>query len=200
MSDDGWRRERPEDDEDFGPPLFGDVPTTEVRPGDLSFGDADTGSLPHWTEPPTGEIPRVLSNTPSPDPTDDLDVWSSFSSESPVWSDDDPTGGVERDPSQPVPVTRDVTGGQPVWRDETERDPSAPVRRVLLAVDPVEAVVDEAVAWHADLLLTHHPLFLRPVNGVPATSSKGRVVHRLVRSGCGLYAAHTNADVAAPGV
>ena len=79
-------------------------------------------------------------------------------------------------------------------------DPTAPVRRVLLAVDPVEAVVDEAVAWHADLLLTHHPLFLRPVNGVPATSSKGRVVHRLVRSGGGLYAAHTNADVAAPGV
>jgi dinuclear metal center YbgI/SA1388 family protein len=79
-------------------------------------------------------------------------------------------------------------------------DPAAPVRRVLLAVDPVEAVVDEAVAWHADLLLTHHPLFLRPVNGVPATSFKGRVVHRLVRSGCGLYAAHTNADVAAPGV
>jgi dinuclear metal center YbgI/SA1388 family protein len=79
-------------------------------------------------------------------------------------------------------------------------DPSAPVRRVLLAVDPVEAVVDEAVAWHADLLLTHHPLFLRPVHGVPATSSKGRVVHRLVRSGCALYTAHTNADVAAPGV
>ena len=79
-------------------------------------------------------------------------------------------------------------------------DPSAPVRRVLLAVDPVEAVVDEAVAWHADLLLTHHPLLLRAVHGVPATSFKGRSIHRLVRAGCGLYTAHTNADVAAPGV
>lgn len=79
-------------------------------------------------------------------------------------------------------------------------DPSAPVRRVLLAVDPVEAVVDEAVTWHADLLLTHHPLLMRPVHGVPATTFKGRVIHRLVRSGCGLYTAHTNADVAAPGV
>ena len=71
---------------------------------------------------------------------------------------------------------------------------------VLLAVDPVEAVVDEAVTWHADLLLTHHPLLMRPVHGVPATTFKGRVIHRLVRSGCGLYTAHTNADVAAPGV
>src|SRR3954467_10550106 len=79
-------------------------------------------------------------------------------------------------------------------------DPSAPVRRVLLAVDPVEVVVDEAVTWHADLLLTHHPLLMRAVHGVPATTFKGRVIHRLVRSGCGLYTAHTNADVALPGV
>ena len=79
-------------------------------------------------------------------------------------------------------------------------DPAAPVRRVLLAVDPVEVVVDEALAWHADLVLTHHPLFLRPVHGVPADTPKGRLVHRLVRGGCALYAAHTNADAAVPGV
>ena len=36
-------------------------------------------------------------------------------------------------------------------------DPNQPVRRVLLAVDPVQALVDEAVAWGADLLVTHHP-------------------------------------------
>nr|WP_284290832.1 Nif3-like dinuclear metal center hexameric protein [Angustibacter aerolatus] len=79
-------------------------------------------------------------------------------------------------------------------------DPQAPVRRVLLAVDPTSAVVDEALEWGADLLVTHHPLLLRGVHGVPATTPKGRVVHRLVRGGCALYVAHTNADVALPGV
>jgi dinuclear metal center YbgI/SA1388 family protein len=79
-------------------------------------------------------------------------------------------------------------------------DPEAPVRRVLLAVDPAPPVIEEALTWRADLLLTHHPLLLRPVHGVPATSPKGRVVHQLVRGGCALYTAHTNADVAAPGV
>ncbi|MDQ1287387.1 MAG: Nif3-like dinuclear metal center hexameric protein [Actinomycetota bacterium] len=79
-------------------------------------------------------------------------------------------------------------------------DPQAPVRRVLLAVDPVDAVVEEALAWHADLLLTHHPLLLRPVHGVAAAGAKGRIVHRLIRGGCSLYTAHTNADVAARGV
>jgi len=79
-------------------------------------------------------------------------------------------------------------------------DPCADVRRVLLAVDPVTAVADDAVATHADLLLTHHPLLLRPVHSVAADTPKGRVVHRLVRGGCALYVAHTDADSAAGGV
>jgi dinuclear metal center YbgI/SA1388 family protein len=79
-------------------------------------------------------------------------------------------------------------------------DPAAPVRKVTLAVDPVAAVVDEALAWGADLLVTHHPLFLRPVHGVAATTFKGAVVHRLLTGGCGLYVAHTNADAAPRGV
>ena len=79
-------------------------------------------------------------------------------------------------------------------------DPEAVVRRVLLAVDPVAAVAEEAVSTGVDLLLTHHPLFLRPVHGVAATTAKGRLVHRLVTSGVALHVAHTNADVADPGV
>ena len=79
-------------------------------------------------------------------------------------------------------------------------DPDAPVRKVLFAVDPVEAVVDEALAFGADLLVTHHPLLLKPVNSVAATSFKGRSVHRLIAGGCALHVAHTNADAGAPGV
>ncbi|MGH3345285.1 MAG: Nif3-like dinuclear metal center hexameric protein, partial [Carbonactinosporaceae bacterium] len=79
-------------------------------------------------------------------------------------------------------------------------DPAAHVQRVLFAVDPVEAVAQEAVERGADLVVTHHPLFLRGVHGVPATTPKGRVVHRLLSSGIGLHVAHTNADVADPGV
>jgi dinuclear metal center YbgI/SA1388 family protein len=76
-------------------------------------------------------------------------------------------------------------------------DPDEPVRRVLFAVDPVSAVVDEVVETGADLLVTHHPLLLTPVHGVPASDPKGRLVHRLVRAGAGLHVAHTNADRAA---
>ena len=79
-------------------------------------------------------------------------------------------------------------------------DPDQEVRRILFAVDPTAAVIDEALEWGADLLVAHHPLLLRPVSSVAATTAKGRAVHQLVRGGCALYVAHTNADVATPGV
>ncbi|MDQ3503989.1 MAG: Nif3-like dinuclear metal center hexameric protein [Actinomycetota bacterium] len=79
-------------------------------------------------------------------------------------------------------------------------DPSSVVRRVLFAIDPLEAVVEEVVAGGYDLLVTHHPLWLRGTTSVAATTAKGRVVHRLISAGAALHVAHTNADVAAPGV
>ncbi|MGJ9411147.1 Nif3-like dinuclear metal center hexameric protein [Aeromicrobium sp. CF4.19] len=88
----------------------------------------------------------------------------------------------------------------PLWADDWDAvgtvvgDPDAEVRRILLAVDPVAAVVDEAVEWGADLVLTHHPLYLKGVTSVAATTPKGRVVHRLIEHGIALHTCHTNAD------
>jgi dinuclear metal center YbgI/SA1388 family protein len=74
------------------------------------------------------------------------------------------------------------------------------VTRVLLAVDPVAATVDEAIKTGAQLLITHHPLLLSGVHGVPADDPKGALIHRMIRHGVAHFAAHTNADVADPGV
>ncbi|MGC1733163.1 MAG: Nif3-like dinuclear metal center hexameric protein [Pseudonocardiaceae bacterium] len=79
-------------------------------------------------------------------------------------------------------------------------DPAEPVQQVLVAVDPVAETVDEALERNAQLLVTHHPLLLRGVHGVPADDPKGGLVHRLVRAGAALFCAHTNADAADPGV
>ena len=79
-------------------------------------------------------------------------------------------------------------------------DPARPVRRILFAVDPVAAVVDEALSVGADLVVTHHPLLMAGVHGVPLSDPRGAVVHRLLSAGSSLFTAHTNADVAAPGV
>ncbi|NQE86867.1 Nif3-like dinuclear metal center hexameric protein [Nocardia terpenica] len=79
-------------------------------------------------------------------------------------------------------------------------DPKDGVSRVLFAVDATAAVVDEAIEWGAQALVVHHPLLLRGVDTVAASTPKGALVHRLIRSGCALFTAHTNADSADPGV
>lgn len=78
--------------------------------------------------------------------------------------------------------------------------PEQSIQRIHWAVDPVQAVADEAVSYGADLLITHHPLFLKPVNSMAATTFKGKVVHTLVENSCALITAHTNADSAVGGV
>ncbi|MFM8600761.1 MAG: phosphatidate cytidylyltransferase [Actinomycetota bacterium] len=137
MSDDIWRR-RDDTTEgggtdygtdfgsDFGTIQFADDPTSEPA---IVFADTDSTGLPHWTEPPTGEIPRA-GNV---EDEDDTDVWASFQQPSQptrrperlvIGGDStgdrgrprDVTGDTGRDPSRDVP--RDTTGGtsRPVAR------------------------------------------------------------------------------------
>ncbi|WP_338089187.1 Nif3-like dinuclear metal center hexameric protein [Nanchangia anserum] len=79
-------------------------------------------------------------------------------------------------------------------------DPDDRVERVLVALDPVCAIGEEARSIGANFVLTHHPLYLRPTHSVATTQAKGRLVHQLIRSGCALMNAHTNADAQTGGV
>lgn len=78
--------------------------------------------------------------------------------------------------------------------------PSAEITRVMFAVDPTLEVIDEAIEWGAELLVTHHPLLLKGVTTVAANTAKGRAVHRLIESGTALLTVHTNGDSAVGGV
>ena len=142
MTDDQWRRRR-DDEEDFGPPLFGDSDSGSDSEG-LSFGDGDTGPLPHWTQPPTGEIPSVLAPRPAGD-DDELDVWSSFSGSGPLPRVDDTdstdgSGGLD-EIGDLAPVFEE---DEPFFDDPdaTARDESAPVRRepgrITIGTDPTD--------------------------------------------------------------
>ncbi|HIW96308.1 MAG TPA: Nif3-like dinuclear metal center hexameric protein [Candidatus Corynebacterium gallistercoris] len=72
--------------------------------------------------------------------------------------------------------------------------------KVAFALDCTDEVTDAAIEANADMLIVHHPLLLRGVTGVPADSPKGRIIHKLIRNNVALFAAHTNADSARPGV
>lgn len=74
-------------------------------------------------------------------------------------------------------------------------DVDAPVERVVLAVDAVQATARETVDDRAQLLLVHHPLLMRGVSSVATDRYKGSILSTLIRNNSALYAAHTNADV-----
>lgn len=79
-------------------------------------------------------------------------------------------------------------------------DPEQPVKRILLAVDPVFETAHEAITGQFDLVITHHPLFLRGTSFVSRQDYKGRIVHDFIKHDVALMNAHTNADSASRGV
>jgi phosphatidate cytidylyltransferase len=142
------------DEEEFGGPLFGATTEQPVTSFDedldrerLSFGKSDeSGALPHWTDPPTGEIPRIAAAQRDPDPADEVDVWSSFAGNAPAEpivpeAPKDPTGELTWDDDEPaaiaVPIDEPparVSGAVPVTEpaDVARRDPA----RITIGTDP----------------------------------------------------------------
>lgn len=75
-----------------------------------------------------------------------------------------------------------------------------PVKKVMIALDVLENVVDEAIHGEVDLIIAHHPLLYRPLKRIDTSTSKGRVIEKLIKHDITVYAAHTNLDVTALGV
>ena len=121
--------------DDFGTVQFADDDEAPV----LSFGD-DTGPLPHWTEPPTAEIPRVAVPEPEAD-----DVWSTFSRPAVQPDQTPPSSGGLFDDLAPEPAYRDEpTREARYFDDETvpapvpRQEPPRREPRLVIGSDPTD--------------------------------------------------------------
>ena len=82
-------------------------------------------------------------------------------------------------------------------------DGETEVKRVLVSLDITEAVVDEAVALRADLIVAHHPIMnctWNPVQTIRDDNIQGKMFIDLVRGGVSAICMHTNLDAAVGGV
>lgn len=73
------------------------------------------------------------------------------------------------------------------------RGARAEVRKLAVALDPSPALMQDCLAWGADLVLTHHPLYFKP----QAPTAPGQyldVLRQFLSAGAWLYAAHTSLD------
>ncbi len=92
------------------------------------------------------------------------------------------------------------------WQEEWDNsglavgDPERRVTKVVAAVDVTEAVVDDAIAWGAELIVAHHPLVFRPLKQLTPRTWVERTVLKAVEGGVAVYCAHTNVDVAPQGL
>ena len=76
----------------------------------------------------------------------------------------------------------------------------APVDTVLVALDPMPDVIDEAKAAGAQCIVTHHPLFFDAPRAVNDASYEGRCILALAEAKIAAINLHTNLDVCPGGV
>lgn len=72
-----------------------------------------------------------------------------------------------------------------------------PVSKVYVALDLTEAILEEACAWGADMILTHHPMIFHGIKRVTDQDFIGRKLLKLAENHMAYYAMHTNFDVLA---
>lgn len=69
------------------------------------------------------------------------------------------------------------------------------VKKIYLALDATDEVIEEAVNNKIDLLITHHPLIFNGMKRVTDEDFIGRRIIKLIQSDISYYAMHTNYDV-----
>ena len=75
-----------------------------------------------------------------------------------------------------------------------------PLQGMLITLDIMEAVVQEAIQKHCNLIVSHHPIIFHPLKRITGATDAERAIMLAIQSNIVLYAAHTNLDQVAEGV
>ncbi len=78
--------------------------------------------------------------------------------------------------------------------------PAQQVEKLFLSLDLKSEVLNEAVAFNADMLVVHHTPFFKPLKHLRSDLPTGKLISEIIRNDMALYTAHTNLDAAWGGV
>ena len=79
-------------------------------------------------------------------------------------------------------------------------DPTSEVTGILVSLDAIESVVDEAVARGCNMIVSHHPIVFRGLKSLTGKHYVERTVIKAIKHDIALYAIHTNLDNVYQGV
>ncbi len=74
-------------------------------------------------------------------------------------------------------------------------DSDKEVKRIYIALDATDEVIEHAIEAKADMLITHHPMIFSGMKQVSQEDFIGRRVISLIKNDIAYYALHTNFDV-----
>lgn len=79
-------------------------------------------------------------------------------------------------------------------------EPGKSIEGILIALDPTEEVLAEALEIGADCIITHHPLIFHPLKAIYTDQPMGRFLRRALENEISVIGCHTNLDQAVGGV
>ena len=79
-------------------------------------------------------------------------------------------------------------------------NPSATVSGILVSLDAIESVVDEAIAKQCNMIVSHHPIVFSGLKSLTGKNYVERTVIKAIKHDIALYAIHTNLDNVQQGV
>jgi dinuclear metal center YbgI/SA1388 family protein len=74
------------------------------------------------------------------------------------------------------------------------------VKKIMLALDLMPEVAQQAVEAKVDMIITHHPVYFKLPKTLAITDIKMYFIYELIKHNIAAYAAHTNLDAAQGGV
>lgn len=76
-------------------------------------------------------------------------------------------------------------------------NPDYEVKKILIALDTIESVIQEAIALKVDMIITHHPLILfQKIKSITTQTHLGNAITQLIQNKISVFSAHTNLDIA----
>ncbi|MCP4721331.1 MAG: Nif3-like dinuclear metal center hexameric protein [Desulfobacteraceae bacterium] len=79
-------------------------------------------------------------------------------------------------------------------------NPDWTIKKIMVSLDVSMEVMEEAKAWGADLVLTHHPLMISPEKSIDFGKMPGSAIALAAREKISILSAHTNLDKAIDGL
>lgn len=74
------------------------------------------------------------------------------------------------------------------------------IHNVMVTLDVLENVVDEAIEKKIDLIISHHPPIFRPIKHVRTDTISGKIIEKCIKHDIAVYSAHSNLDITTGGV